>query len=232
MDTWEIPFKKSTDMPVFEIPVYRYEKYRRTQAKVAARNPPQRPLPRYEHAEQRATGSNSRRSLNVNDSSIRERFSLGGELLRRPQRRLQTLVELNFNDAGLQQNTYLRFTSRDGDVLVGSYLSQSISGIYAGVNITTVEVVLAAPESTGIRADDIRTGPPSTAIYWDVNGASLKIVDKDITTTGASGGECHQLAMGSDVVNLPWSEDGGAACIGNSGENSQVRIRLNNIEYY
>jgi hypothetical protein len=169
-------------------------------AHVAAANPPLRPLPRYEHAEQTTTGSRNRRPLNVNDSVIRERFGAR-------QRRLQDIiVEENIN-YDYAPTTELHFTSRDGEVLTGVYQGGNLDGIYAGVPLTRIEVVLS---------------DQCVGCIWGVNTACLKIVDDEITVRGAGVGECESLAMDSDVVNSPWYDPMGAPTLKTIGENTKV----------
>jgi hypothetical protein len=171
-------------------------------AHVAAATP-LRPLPRYEHAEQKATGSKNRRTLNVNESGIREVFAPFG---RQSQRRLSDLVVEEDINTNFQETTFLRFTSRDGPPeLVGRYKEGNLDGVYAGVPLVKIEVVL-----------DV------TGAVWGVNGAHLKIVDDAISIRGAGFGECESLAKGNDVVNEPWYDAMGAPTLETIGQNTKV----------
>ena len=100
--------------------------------------------------------------------------------------------------------TELHFTTRDNKQLIGENNDQ-LTGVFAGVAVTSIDIVVQL-----------------SGAVWGVNGAYLKIVSADVTSSGAKAGECSSQAKDSDVVNSPWETSTGAATLPTIGQNTNT----------
>jgi hypothetical protein len=119
-------------------------------------------------------------------------------------RRMQSYTIEDYINPTYSSATYLRFTPDNDDPLEGYYKDQ-LEGVYAGVPVVSVEIVVDLPNA-----------------IWQVNGAYLKIVSADVEREGAKKGECASKAKGSDVVNSPWDTSEGAPTLPTIGENTNT----------